>query len=351
MITIAIEETPFETRAAAFDQNDLPFSVFDWRDPRIDPRARSGEVHAAIVRSIDKSSDGLFLELSSGENAFLNLKKNVRPPALGARVNVRVLSERYADKLARTVVTEDPVSISSSETRLEIWKANLLQRFGEVEICSESEAASLVDAAFGDALNPKASLSGGGDISIEFTRGMVAVDVDRSGRKNTKSRQSVNADAVETLARQIALRRIGGIVVMDLVGVPDPGESKLLGAKFKEVLAQYDHRRPNVLSVNRLGLFELSLPRTDRVIMPASVNAGMTQGAALDGLFAFWRALTIHLSTHRGQEITARVSSGLWQQLNSISFDWKAEYSTRFGSRFLVSEDDELGVNAYDISS
>lgn len=343
MISVAVERTPGEIRAAAFTEGGLAISLFQGRDRLIDPRPCADDVLPAIIRKVDKPTNSLFLETNDGIEVFANLKPGDRVLTVGQQVSVRVRSEAHADKLARVVLTEDAPMTSSPDERLEVWMSCLAERLGNPEKAADLEAALLIDEAFEIATSPGVTLTGGGQLHIDHTRALTAVDVDSSGRKTAGSRKDINLDAVTTLAAQISLRRIGGIVVMDLLGIPDAAESKALQQALRQKLSLFDGRRVNLLPVNRLGLLEFSLPRRDRMISSCPYSAN----EATDQLVAFLRNVSRALKTDRGKLFSCRVSRSLHQQLLTTSFDWKSALTQEFGGRFSVSEDDGLDGTPY----
>lgn len=343
MISVAVERTPGEIRAAAFTENGTAISLFQGRDKLIDPRPDFDDVLHAVIRKVDKSTGSLFLDTDDGIEVFANLKAGERAPAIGEHVNVRVRSEAHSDKLARVAVTTDEPIRSTPEARLEAWMSSLAERCGKPEKITDTEAAFLIDEAFEIAESSSVTLKGGGQLHIDHARALTAVDVDSSGRKTAGSRRDINLDAVTTLAAQVSLRRLGGIVVMDLLGASDMAESKSLQQAFRKTLSMFDGRRANILPVNRLGLFEFSLPRQQRMIS----SGPHASNGPTDRLVTFLRDVSRSLRADRGKTLSCQVSRALHQQLSTTSYDWKLALTQEFGGRFRVSEDDALDGTSY----
>ena len=76
----------------------------------------------------------------------------------------------------------------------------------------------------------------------------------------------MNLEAVDEVARQLRLRNIGGIVVLDLIDMKSRKHQKQVYRALKEALKR-DRARTNVLEISELGLLEMSRQRQDRSIL------------------------------------------------------------------------------------
>ncbi|MGO7998327.1 ribonuclease E/G, partial [Rhizobium ruizarguesonis] len=78
-------------------------------------------------------------------------------------------------------------------------------------------ALEAVEAAETEALETVFALPGGGDVSIETTRALVAIDVDLGGRDgdSKKAARAANMAAFTTAARVLRLKGLAGLVVFD----------------------------------------------------------------------------------------------------------------------------------------
>jgi len=113
-------------------------------------------------------------------------------------------------------------------------------------------------------------LKSGGYLVIDETEALIAVDVNTGHHKGTGSQEDtileVNLEAVDEVARQLRLRNIGGIVVLDLIDMKSRKHQKQVYRALKEALKR-DRARTNVLEISELGLLEMSRQRQDRSIL------------------------------------------------------------------------------------
>jgi len=116
-----------------------------------------------------------------------------------------------------------------------------------------------------NALRPKVWLESGGYIVINPTEALVAIDVNTGrfvGRRALEETiLQTNLEAVEEIVRQIRLRDLGGIIVIDLIDmVEEEHRERVFGTL--EGLLRRDRTRNKVLSISEFGLVEITRKRS-----------------------------------------------------------------------------------------
>ena len=113
-------------------------------------------------------------------------------------------------------------------------------------------------------------LKSGGYLVIDETEALIAVDVNTGHYKGNGSQEDaileVNLEAVDEVARQLRLRNIGGLVVLDLIDMKSRKHQTQVYKALKTALRR-DRARTNVLQISELGLLEMSRQRQDRSIL------------------------------------------------------------------------------------
>lgn len=110
-----------------------------------------------------------------------------------------------------------------------------------------------------------ATLPNGSYLVIEHTEAMHVIDVN-SGSKNLNNATleenalKVNMDAATEIARQIRLRDLGGIIVIDFIDQRKPDNKKLLLAHLKEQM-KHDRAKHAILPVSKFGLVQITRQR------------------------------------------------------------------------------------------
>ena len=121
-----------------------------------------------------------------------------------------------------------------------------------------------------EAFSRQVPLKSGGYLVIDETEALIAVDVNTGHHKGKGSQEEaileVNLEAVEEVARQLRLRNIGGLVVLDLIDMKSRKHQKQVWRALKDALKR-DRARTNVLEISELGLLEMSRQRQEESIL------------------------------------------------------------------------------------
>jgi ribonuclease G len=109
------------------------------------------------------------------------------------------------------------------------------------------------------------SLSGGGYLIIEHTEALHVIDVNSGNKSNAESDQeatavSVNMEAAKEIARQLRLRDMGGIIVVDFIDMKRAENKKLIFDKMKDEM-KYDRSRFTILPLSKFGLMQITRQR------------------------------------------------------------------------------------------
>ncbi|HEV7156922.1 MAG TPA: ribonuclease E/G [Caulobacteraceae bacterium] len=219
------------------------------------------------VTKIDRQSALAFVALEAGPEAVINLRSASPPLAQGAVVEVEVKSEARGDKGAVVHLIgpgRGAPRLTSPAPDLET-RMRVLARSEGVD--SGSGARRAADAAQDEAIEPLFSLPGGGQIAVEPTRALTAVDVDMAAAHGPAGKamvKAVNLAAIREAARVLRLKGLGGLVVIDFVGRGHDGPALLAAAR-----SAFAPDNPGVAigPVSRFGLMELAIPRRARPVV------------------------------------------------------------------------------------
>lgn len=225
--------------------------------------ARSGARLVARVRKLDRASGLAFLDLGDAEGA-LNLGPESHGLTEGAAIEVDVRAEARRGKVAVVRYigpTEGAPRLLEPAASLE---ARLSVHAPGVEIQSGQVARSVADGAQEEVFGTVYALPGGGTISVEPTRALIAVDVDLGDRPGTEAKRAARAAnfaAINAAARLLRLKGLGGLVVIDLVGRGHDAPALLSGAR--NAFAP-DNPGVALAAISRFGALELTVPRRNR---------------------------------------------------------------------------------------
>lgn len=116
-----------------------------------------------------------------------------------------------------------------------------------------------------DALKRRVDLKSGGYLIIDQTEAMTTIDVNTGsfvgGRSLEDTVYKTNLEATHAIARQLRLRNLGGIIILDFIDMLEQEHKDDVLASLQEQLAQ-DYAKTNITQVSELGLVEMTRKRT-----------------------------------------------------------------------------------------
>ncbi|MDR3143547.1 MAG: Rne/Rng family ribonuclease [Puniceicoccales bacterium] len=115
----------------------------------------------------------------------------------------------------------------------------------------------------------RVALPSGGEIVIDETEALTAIDVNTGGHRNQSQEADgenrsfvyqVNAEACKEVARQLRLRNIGGLIAVDLIDMKSRGDRNRLYELMSQLMAE-DKSRAQVAPISSLGLLQITRQR------------------------------------------------------------------------------------------
>ena len=209
------------------------------------------------------------------------------------------------------------------------------------------------------ALRSKVWLKSGGSIVINQTEALVAIDVN-TGKYVGKSARledtivKTNLDAVPEIVRQIRLRDLGGIIVIDFIDMDERKNRFKVLAALEEAF-KADRAPTKVLQFNDFGLVIItrkrvkqSLERTLSVPCPICQATGMVKSpiTVANEIFIELRKMKHHFE---GSEVLLRVHPETVKILKQSTPNWLLEFEELTGKSILVKSDATLHPEQFDI--
>ncbi len=209
------------------------------------------------------------------------------------------------------------------------------------------------------ALRSKVWLKSGGSIVINQTEALVAIDINTGKYVGKTARLEdtilkTNLDAIPEIVRQIRLRDLGGIIVIDFIDMDErKNRSRVLSA-LEEAL-KHDRAPTKVLQFNDFGLVAItrkrvkqSLERTLSVPCPVCQATGMVKSPATvaNEIYSEMRKMRKHFEQN---VITLRVHPETAKVLKAGNARWLGEFEALAGKSVLVKNDATLHPEQFDI--
>lgn len=203
-----------------------------------------------------------------------------------------------------------------------------------------------------------ARLKSGGYLVINPTEALVSIDVN-SGRA-TKERHieetalNTNLEAAEELARQLRLRDLGGLVVVDFIDMEDRRNNAKVERKLKEALSQ-DRARIQIGRISSFGLLEMSRQRLNPSLTEAQFDVckhcegrGVVRNCDSTSILLL-RGLEDEGIKGRAAQLIVHVSNEVALYILNNKRAHLEEIEQRYGFTVLIRSDDTMGADRFRI--
>ena len=351
--------------------------------------------HTGVSRKIE--SDGerrrlkeiLLSEKGDASGGFI-----VRTAAEGAseeelRSDLRFLLNLWADIKARSESSKSPALIYHDLNLIErILRDQVTDNFSAIWVDSESEYERVlrflqrfqpslirrvklylkdtplfeqfgITEEINKALRSKVWLKSGGSIVINQTEALVAIDIN-TGKfvgKTARLEDTIvktNLDAIPEIVRQIRLRDLGGIIIIDFIDMDERKNRNRVMAALEDELKS-DRAPSKVLQFNDFGLVAITRKRVKQSLeRTLSTTCGVCQGTGMvkspvtvcNDIYIEMRKM--HKLLDRG-DVMLRVHPEVVKQLKSSGARWLQEMEEMAGKTILVKSDPALHPEQFDI--
>ncbi|MEP6467073.1 MAG: Rne/Rng family ribonuclease [Parafilimonas sp.] len=300
-----------------------------------------------IVRTAaeGKNSAELHEDLSQLIQTWKTIQQNLK----GAVAPIKILSEQdKTTSILRDLLTEDFNKIVINDKNIYNDTRSYIQKIAPekieivtshlngIPIFDQFGITKQVKAAFGKTVN----LPSGAYLIIEHTEALHVIDVN-SGYKSVSNNQEENAiatnlEAGEEIARQLRLRDIGGIIVVDFIDMKLPDNKRRL-QEAMDGFMRSDRAKHAVLQISKFGLMQITRQRmrpevniNTSEICPSCNGTGKVSPTLL--LVDEIETRLKYLVTHQHKNLTIVVhpilQSHLTKGIFSISWKWNRKYKT-----------------------
>ena len=180
-----------------------------------------------------------------------------------SNVIVRAIRDYLRQDVGEVIVdNEDAYALAAAfiGTVMPDFKSKIKYYQDEIPLFNRYQIENQIQTAF----EREVSLPSGGSIVIDITEAMVSIDINSSratkGGDIEETAYTINLEAAEEIARQLRLRDVGGLIVIDFIDMLNNRHQKSIENKMREAL-EIDRARVQVGRISRFGLMEMSRQR------------------------------------------------------------------------------------------
>jgi len=334
-----IEECIGETRAAIYEGRRLvELYIRRWTDA---DKPRLGDIFAGRVATIDPSMGGAFIDIGSenqnGPQGFFKFTNSPKAPKLTEGQMAEFVVSKATEagkgpllKFNDMGKADKPAKLSGDDLRTFIAK-----RFEGIDFAEAS--VSVID----DATETELAIKGGGTISIERTRALVAIDVDKG---MAVSSFDVCMAALPMIARELRLRGLGGLIVIDLPNIRQARQRNTVMKAAERAFAD-DPNNVKLAPLSRFGVLELTRYKPD-LSLDEVLNKRCGNSTVETLALRTLRQLEREARANAGAKLTMTVRHHVMNWLEAGHIEWKAPLTERLGARFEIKAGGTPGIVA-----
>src|SRR5579862_5514953 len=176
----------------------------------------------------------------------------------------RSLRDYLADDIGEILVDDDSAFGKAQEYMQRFMPADAqrkLKRYADdIPLFTRYQIESQIESAYAH----KVQLPSGGSLVIDYTEALVSIDINSAratrGSDIEATALHTNLEAAEEIARQLRLRDIGGLIVIDFIDMESQKNQREVEDRLRDAL-RYDRARIQLGKISRFGLMELSRQR------------------------------------------------------------------------------------------
>lgn len=185
-------------------------------------------------------------------------------------ISLRVVRD-HLDRSVESIITDSKIN----QERIYTYLKNVAPEFKYKVVLHEGTSNIFdlytIDKQVENALCKKVYLKSGGSIIIESTEAMTSIDVNTgrfTGKNNLEDTiLKTNLEAAREIVRELHLRNIGGLIVIDFIDMHDLKNRQKLVEQFEKHLKEYDKFQSVVLAVSEFGLVQMTRKRSGKTLL------------------------------------------------------------------------------------
>jgi len=215
-----------------------------------------------------------------------------------------------------------------------------------------------IEAQLDRMLQPQVTLRSGGYLIMNQTEALVSIDVNsgRSTREHSieDTALQTNLEAAEEIARQLRLRDLAGLIVIDFIDMEEKRNNRAVEKKLKECLKN-DRARIQVGRISHFGLLEMSRQRIRASVLESTTQVcshcggtGHVRSQSSVALHVL-RGIEEYLLKNTTHNITVRTTPDIALYLLNHKRQTIVDYEARFGVAIIIDADGSVGAQHFAI--
>ncbi len=208
------------------------------------------------------------------------------------------------------------------------------------------------------ALSRTVALKSGGHLTIDQTEAMTTVDVNTGGYVGFRNLEDTiyktNLEAAQAIARQLRLRNLGGIIIIDFIDMEEAEHRRQVLRTLQRAL-EHDHARTSVSEISALGLVEMTRKRTTeslehRLCQPCPACGGLGRVKSVDTVCSeIFREILRAVRQFETGELRVMASPAVVERILEDQHRTIAELTEHLHTTIRFQPEDQYGQEQFDV--
>ncbi|MDH5274388.1 MAG: Rne/Rng family ribonuclease, partial [Gammaproteobacteria bacterium] len=270
---------------------------------------------------------------------------------------LRALRDYLSDDIGEILIDKQDVYEEAREYMQRFMPNNLrkLKRYDDhVPLFTRYQIESQIESAY----SHKVTLPSGGSIVIDHTEALVSIDINSArstrGTDIETTACNTNLEAADEIARQMRLRDVGGLIVIDFIDMESAKNQRAVEDRLRDAVKQ-DRARIQLGKISRFGLLELSRQRlrpsiseSTNIVCPRCTGMGVIRSVESLAL-AVLRLIGEEARKDRTAKVIAQLPVDVATYLMNEKRDWLHDIEARSHVDIVLVPNKYLETPAYEL--
>jgi ribonuclease E len=271
----------------------------------------------------------------------------------------RAMRDYLSDDIGEVLVDDAPAFGKAQEYMQRFMPADIQRRLklysDDIPLFTRFQIESQIESAYGH----KVQLPSGGSIVIDYTEALVSIDINsaratRGGDIETTA-TNTNLEAADEIARQLRIRDIGGLIVIDFIDMESTKNQRDVEDRLRDAM-KMDRARIQIGRLSRFGLLEMSRQRlrpslgeTSHIVCPRCVGIGSIRSVESMAL-AILRLVGEELRKDRTARVVVQVPVEVATYVFNEKREWLRTLEDKSEIELLIIPNPHIQTPEYSIS-
>jgi ribonuclease E len=270
----------------------------------------------------------------------------------------RALRDYLSDDIGEVLVDDQAAFLKAQEYMQRFMPTDAHRRLklynDEIQLFTRYQIESQIESAYAH----KVQLPSGGSIVIDYTEALVSIDINSAratkGSDIETTALNTNLEAADEVARQLRIRDIGGLIVIDFIDMESSKNQREVEDRLRDAV-RMDRARIQIGKLSRFGLLEMSRQRlrpslgeSSHIVCPRCVGIGSIRSVESMTL-AVLRLIGEELRKDRTSRVIAQLPVEVATYLFNEKREWLRTLEDRSSAELVIVPNPNMQTPGYSI--